>query len=92
MTTVTVELLSGPHRRHWRDIPDGEIFIGDGKVAPVDYPPGRATGEYGAKGTWIKINGGLYHFESGSFWPTLAENSWFEGYHAFKSVKFVEGP
>ena len=94
MTNVTVELLSESRRRSWEDIPHGQIFMGDGKGAPKDYPYGNASCGYGIQGPWLKIGAGLYDFRSGAFWPQVQDSQtrvWFENYHPLKSVKFVEG-
>jgi len=84
-----------PSAVQWKDIPIGQIFTGDSRLAPREYPPGMHTGSYGCEGPWLKVSGQIiYSFQSGGHWNVFVESSniWFEKYRPMRNVRLVEVP
>lgn len=67
-------------------IQNGSIFQGNPTVPDGAFP--RNSGRCG-QGTYLKILNGIYQFESGAFWPNLAD-AVVENYHLMQKVKLVE--
>jgi len=76
--------------RNWKDIHNGIIFYGWGKVAPLDFPEMEASGGYG-HGFWLKINDNLlYSFEGNCYWLDITEKTWFEEFHIVDKKRLME--